>query len=46
MTYDNGTTFEPHLDNTKLGKTELYQIIYNGVLYVAFGVAGPGPCSP
>jgi len=46
VTYDNGMTYKRHVDKTKLGKTELYHIIYNGVLYVAFVVAGPGPCSP
>ena len=41
VTYDNGTTYEPQLVNTELGKTKLYHIIYNGVLYVTFVVAAP-----
>ena len=41
VTYDNGTTYKPHVVNTKLETSTLYDIIYNGVLNVAFLVAGP-----
>ena len=41
VTYDNGTTYEAHLEKTKLGKAELYHVIYYGVLHFVFVVAGP-----
>ena len=41
VTYDNGTTYEPHLGNTKFGKAKLYHVIYYDVLHFAFVAAGP-----
>ena len=41
VTYDNGTTYEPSLENTKLGTPKLYDIVYRGVLSVTFFVVGP-----
>ena len=41
VTYDNGTTYEPHVENTKLGKAKLYHVIYYGVLHFVFVAAGP-----
>ena len=41
VTYDNGTTYKPHLDKTKLGKANLYHVIYYGVLHFVLVMAGP-----
>ena len=41
VTYDNGTTYEPHLVKTKFGKAMLYRVIYWGVLNFALVVAAP-----
>ena len=41
VTYDNGTTYEPRIEYTKLGKAKLYHVIYYGVLHFVFVAAGP-----
>ena len=41
VTYDNGTTYEPHIFKTKFGKAMLFRVIYWGVLNVVLVVAGP-----